>query len=116
MVLTQGRQAQLVSVLALMMSRCLPARQKAADENGGGTGMRIEDRPTKIGARHLKRLAVVYLRQSSLHQVQHNQESTRLQYNLEAMARELGWEAGRARFAHREHPSRAIVNASIGAT
>jgi DNA invertase Pin-like site-specific DNA recombinase len=58
-------------------------------------GTRIEDRPTKIGARHLERLAVVYIRQSSLQQVQHNQESTRLQYGLEAMARELGWEAGR---------------------
>lgn len=58
-------------------------------------GARIEDRPTKIGARHLERLAVVYIRQSSLQQVQHNQESTRLQYSLEAMARELGWETGR---------------------
>ena len=58
-------------------------------------GPTIEDRPTKIGDRHLERLAVVYVRQSSLYQVQHNQESTRLQYSLEAMARELGWEAGR---------------------
>src|ERR1700679_1367334 len=58
-------------------------------------GTRIDDRPTKIGDRHLERLAVVYIRQSSLQQVQHNQESTRLQYSLEAMARELGWEAGR---------------------
>jgi DNA invertase Pin-like site-specific DNA recombinase len=58
-------------------------------------GTRIEDRPTKIGDRHLERLAVVYIRQSSLQQVQHNQESTRLQYSLEAMAHELGWEAGR---------------------
>jgi len=58
-------------------------------------GTTIEDRPTKIGERHLERLAVVYIRQSSLYQVQHNQESTRLQYSLEAMARELGWEAGR---------------------
>jgi DNA invertase Pin-like site-specific DNA recombinase len=55
----------------------------------------IEERPTKIVGRHLERLAVVYIRQSSLHQVQHNQESTRLQYSLEAMARELGWETGR---------------------
>jgi DNA invertase Pin-like site-specific DNA recombinase len=61
----------------------------------GAPGTRIEDRPTKIGDRHLERLAVVYIRQSSLQQVQHNQESTRLQYSLEAMARELGWEAGR---------------------
>ena len=57
--------------------------------------MGIEERPTKIGGRHLERLAVVYIRQSSLHQVQHHQESTRLQYSLEALARELGWETGR---------------------
>jgi hypothetical protein len=62
----------------------------AADPTAG-----IAARPMKIGSRHLERLAVVYIRQSSLQQVQHNQESTRLQYSLEAMARELGWEPGR---------------------
>jgi DNA invertase Pin-like site-specific DNA recombinase len=56
---------------------------------------RIEERPTKISSHHLERLAIVYVRQSSLHQVQHNQESTRLQYSLRAMARELGWEPER---------------------
>ena len=55
----------------------------------------IEARPTKLSSRHLDRLAVVYVRQSSVYQVQHNQESTRLQYSLEAMARRLGWEAER---------------------
>lgn len=45
----------------------------------------------KIRAEHQGRLAVVYVRQSTVHQVQHHQESTRLQYNLVEHARRLGW-------------------------
>jgi DNA invertase Pin-like site-specific DNA recombinase len=45
----------------------------------------------KILGRHHERLAVVYVRQSSLHQVQQNQESTRLQYGLVNTAERLGW-------------------------
>ncbi|WP_438027659.1 recombinase family protein [Sorangium sp. So ce233] len=60
-----------------------------------GSCTSIEARPTKLSSRHLDRLAVVYIRQSSVYQVQHNQESTRLQYSLEAMARGLGWQAER---------------------
>ncbi len=45
----------------------------------------------KIKPRHLERRAVVYLRQSSPGQVQHNTESQRLQYALAGRARELGW-------------------------
>src|SRR5262245_49036778 len=45
----------------------------------------------KIQGRHLERLAVVYVRQSSLHQVQQNQESTQLQYGLAHTAERLGW-------------------------
>lgn len=45
----------------------------------------------KIGAHHLERKAVVYLRQSSQKQVRQNQESQRLQYGLRERARELGW-------------------------
>ena len=40
---------------------------------------------------HLGRRAVVYVRQSSPHQVLTNQESLRLQYALRQRARELGW-------------------------
>jgi DNA invertase Pin-like site-specific DNA recombinase len=40
---------------------------------------------------HLKRKAVVYIRQSTPHQVVSNQESLRLQYALCQRARELGW-------------------------
>lgn len=44
-----------------------------------------------ITARHLARQAVVYIRQSSPHQVLTNQESLRLQYALKTRALELGW-------------------------
>jgi hypothetical protein len=40
---------------------------------------------------HLTRKAVVYIRQSTPHQVVSNQESLRLQYALRQRARELGW-------------------------
>jgi len=44
-----------------------------------------------ITARHLTRRAVIYIRQSSPHQVLTNQESLRLQYALKTRALELGW-------------------------
>ncbi len=43
----------------------------------------------KIQSSHLKRLAVVYVRQSTLQQVERHQESTRLQYGLKYRAIEL---------------------------
>jgi DNA invertase Pin-like site-specific DNA recombinase len=44
-----------------------------------------------VTPRHLCRKAVIYIRQSSPHQVLSNQESLRLQYALRQRARELGW-------------------------
>jgi DNA invertase Pin-like site-specific DNA recombinase len=44
-----------------------------------------------ITPRHLARKAIIYIRQSSPHQVLSNQESLRLQYALKDRARELGW-------------------------
>ena len=44
-----------------------------------------------VTADHLNRKAVVYIRQSTPHQVVNNQESLRLQYALCQRARELGW-------------------------
>lgn len=52
-----------------------------------------EWRSEKVLAHHLERLAVVYVRQSTLQQVQKNKESTRLQYNLVHRAKALGWPA-----------------------
>src|SRR5260221_3169995 len=49
----------------------------------------------KITASHLSRQAVVYLRQSSAAQVEHNRESTERQYALASKARDLGWPAER---------------------
>jgi DNA invertase Pin-like site-specific DNA recombinase len=46
---------------------------------------------SKITASHLGRQAIVYLRQSSAAQVEHNRESTDRQYALAIKARELGW-------------------------
>jgi DNA invertase Pin-like site-specific DNA recombinase/predicted DNA-binding transcriptional regulator AlpA len=46
---------------------------------------------SKITAGHLARQAIVYLRQSSAAQVEHNRESTERQYALADKARELGW-------------------------
>src|SRR3982074_3254809 len=45
----------------------------------------------KITASHHSRQAIVYLRQSSPAQVEHNRESTERQYALATKARELGW-------------------------
>jgi excisionase family DNA binding protein len=47
---------------------------------------------SKISAEHLRRQAVVYVRQSTLDQVQHNLESQRRQYGLVDRARTLGWQ------------------------
>ncbi len=46
-----------------------------------------------IMTRHLCRKAVIYIRQSTPHQVVSNQESLRLQYALRQRAGDLGWEA-----------------------
>jgi DNA invertase Pin-like site-specific DNA recombinase/predicted DNA-binding transcriptional regulator AlpA len=46
---------------------------------------------TKITADHLRRCALVYVRQSSAAQVEHNRESTERQYQLVDRAIDLGW-------------------------
>jgi hypothetical protein len=47
--------------------------------------------PGKVQARHLDRLAIVYVRQSTLQQLEHHRESTALQYGLAERACNLGW-------------------------
>ena len=47
---------------------------------------------SKINSDHLDRAAYVYVRQSSMAQVQHNHESQRRQYGLRERARLLGWQ------------------------
>ena len=45
----------------------------------------------KIGAQHRSRTAILYVRQSSVHQVQHNRESQVLQYAMRERLIQLGW-------------------------
>ena len=47
----------------------------------------------KVTADHLRRLAYLYIRQSSLHQVREHRESTARQYDLKRRAQALGWTA-----------------------
>lgn len=44
-----------------------------------------------VTLQHLKRKAIIYIRQSTPHQLLSNQESLRLQYALRQRANELGW-------------------------
>jgi DNA invertase Pin-like site-specific DNA recombinase len=45
----------------------------------------------KLRPQHLQRKAVLYIRQSSAHQVIHNLESQKLQYAMRERLRQLGW-------------------------
>jgi DNA invertase Pin-like site-specific DNA recombinase len=67
------------------MSACLSPSHHPATLSPGG----------KIQLHHLDRLAVVYVRQSTMQQVDRHQESTRLQYGLVERAVELGWSRSR---------------------
>jgi DNA invertase Pin-like site-specific DNA recombinase len=49
----------------------------------------------KVSDVHRQRLAYIYVRQSTLKQVMHNQESQHYQYRLKQRALELGWSAER---------------------
>lgn len=61
---------------------------KATSKSPGSNSGRVVG---KVGASHLDRLALVYVRQSTIQQVERHQESTRLQYNLVERAVQLGW-------------------------
>jgi DNA invertase Pin-like site-specific DNA recombinase len=50
---------------------------------------------SKVHPRHLDRVAVVYVRQSSAKQVSENRESTEMQYRLRERAEALGWAMSR---------------------
>ena len=45
----------------------------------------------KITPAHLQRKAMLYIRQSSVHQVRYNQESRLLQYAMKERLEQLGW-------------------------
>ena len=74
--------------------------------------------PSKIKPVHTQRAALVYVRQSSLSQVEHNRESTARQYALADRACQLGWARDRyclAILQEQEQPriSRNIKNSRI---
>ena len=48
---------------------------------------------SKVDASHLRRQAIVYIRQSSAHQIRSNRESSQRQYALTERAKALGWSA-----------------------
>jgi hypothetical protein len=60
-------------------------RKPLRDEKGGAT---MSD---KIKPHHLGRKAILYVRQSSAHQVTHNQKSRILQYAMRDRLCDLGW-------------------------
>ena len=45
----------------------------------------------KIRPHHLERKALLYVRQSSVHQVQHNRESSALQYAMQGRLRAVSY-------------------------
>jgi DNA invertase Pin-like site-specific DNA recombinase len=55
----------------------------------------MADTHQKVTARHVQRQAMLYVRQSTWHQVLENTESTARQYALRERAVALGWEASR---------------------
>lgn len=57
---------------------------------------------SKIQSTHLQKMAYVYLRQSTMGQVYHHQESTHRQYALKDKALELGWTADQVRVLDRD--------------
>lgn len=79
-----------------------------------------------VTARHLCRKAIIYIRQSTPHQVISNQESLRLQYALRQRAGDLGWEASNievvdvdlglsgATITHREGFKDVIARVTLG--
>src|SRR6266516_729722 len=74
-------------------SQCFSAAHHRSSYDCGGVSMIALQSAAqqKITARHLSRQAVLYVRQSTLHQVFENTESTARQYGLRERALALGW-------------------------
>ena len=56
----------------------------------------------KVQSVHLEKPAYVYIRQSTMGQVRHHQESTERQYGLKNMALKLGWSVGTIRILDKD--------------
>lgn len=75
---------------ALRLSRSSRASSHACSKTSRRWRHAMNER-VKITPSHLARHAIVYLRQSSAAQVEHNRESTDRQYALGSKASDLGW-------------------------
>lgn len=73
------------------VASAVAARERRNDNSGPAHHASALFGAPKLQAWHLERLAIVYVRQSSPHQVLNNTESTALQYALVDLAVELGW-------------------------
>ena len=77
-----------------------------SDRQGGRDDPYSDSRWSRIQPRHLERLAIVYVRQSTPQQVIKNRESTDLQYKLSRRAEQLGWPSDRV----------VVLDADLGQT
>jgi len=68
---------------------------KATSTKGGPPTAPLWRPSSKIRDHHRQRLAIVYIRQSSPHQVLENRESRERQYALATLAEQFGWPADR---------------------
>lgn len=88
---TRRRIAVLLGHLARHPLASTPIRDDAVRDRCPSREEGHDNSSEKVQGRHRDRLAVVYVRQSTLRQVEQHQELTRLQYALVERALRLGW-------------------------
>ena len=76
------------TLISLMTQLILEHAQRQASAPATGRPAMISD---KVRPHHLERKAILYVRQSSAHQVLHNRESSALQYAMRDRLTALGW-------------------------
>lgn len=91
--ISTARRHRLVAMLGELVRRNRAAEENSHDGGEQGAQERWSEPlgSTRILPRNLERLAIVYVRQSTLQQTQKHQESTQLQYGLVQRALRLGW-------------------------
>ena len=87
----RGRIATLVGHMALQRMRSSEVAEEAPMTDAGLVQRRSGLGSDKILRRHQDRLAIVYVRQSAVQQVERHQELTKLQYALADRAAQFGW-------------------------
>ena len=93
--IAKERRDRIVAILGAMIQRRMAVKslkEAAADEwNLPEPEIEWTSHAREIHGGHIDRLAVVYVRQSTMQQVERHRESTRLQYELSDLATNLGW-------------------------